>query len=423
MSPYGPWLELALAAAMGLLVGLERERASQGQSFAGVRTFTLFATTGALTGLLAPALGLWLVPAATLAIAALVTAGYVVTAADHKERGATSEVAALAVYFIGLLATTPVAPLQGSRHVFVVALGVGVTALLSVKPRLHAFANRLTREDHLATLQFILAAAVILPLVPNRPYGPLDALNPYHVVLMVVLIAGIGFVGYVASRLLGPGRGLGLTGIVGGLVSSTAITLAMSGRARREPALARACALSVILACTVMVARILAAVAVVNPALIWHLVRPMAAMLTVGLLWALVLWRRGRHAPASAADVPLQNPFQLQQAVVFGLVFAAVLFVSKLANHYAGDAGLYLAGLVAGIADVDAIVLSMASLSGDSVTPTVAATVILIGTGSNTLVKAALAFSLGGRSYGARVAACLAAMLAAGTLALLPDWL
>ncbi|MEZ4268687.1 MAG: MgtC/SapB family protein [Myxococcota bacterium] len=423
MSPYGPWLELALAAAMGLLVGLERERASQGQSFAGIRTFTLFATTGALVGLLTPALGTWLVAASTLAVAALVTAGYVVTARDEKERGATSEIAALIVFFIGLLATTPIASLQGFRHAFVVALGIGVTGLLSVKPRLHAFANRLSREDLLATLQFILAAAVVLPLVPDRAMGPLDAFNPYHVVLMVVLIAGIGFLGYIASRLLGPGRGLGVTGIVGGLVSSTAITLAMSGRARREPALARVCALSVILACTVMLARILATVAVVNPDLVWLLISPVAAMLAVGVLWALILWRRGRTEKLATADIPLKNPFQLQQAAIFGLVFAAVLFISKLANHYAGDAGLYLAGLVAGAADVDAVVLSMASLSGDTVDPKVAATVILIGTGSNTIVKAALATSLGGLAYGARVAACLLAMLAAGGLALLPAWL
>ncbi len=422
MSPYGPWLELALAAAMGLLVGLERERASKGLSFAGIRTFTLFATTGALVGLLTPALGSWLVAASTLAVAALVTAGYVVTTRQENERGATSEIAALLVFFIGLLATTPVASLQGFRHVFVVGLGIGVTALLSIKPRLHAFANRLTREDLLATLQFILAAAVILPLVPNRAVGPMDAFNPYHVVLMVVLIAGIGFVGYIASRLLGPGRGLGVTGLVGGLVSSTAITLAMSGRARREPALARACALSVILACTVMFARILATVAVVNPDLVWLLINPMAAMLAVGVLWALVLWRRGRADKLATTDTRLKNPFQLQQAALFGLIFAAVLFVSKLANRYAGDAGLYLAGLVAGFADVNAVVLSMASLSGDSVDPQVAATVILIGTGSNTLVKAALALSLGGLAYGARVAAGLLAMLAAGALVLLLTW-
>lgn len=423
ISPYGPWLELLLAAAMGLLVGLERERASQGRGFAGIRTFTLFAVTGALVGILRPELGLWAVPAAVLGISALVTAAYVTARRGGDDPGATSEVAALLVFFIGLLATTPVAALQGFRHVFVVALGVGVTALLSVKPRLHAFASRVTREDLLATLQFILAAAVVLPLVPDRSYGPLDAFNPYHVVLMVVLVAGIGFVGYVAGRLLGPGRGLGVTGIVGGLVSSTAITLAMSGRARREPALSRLCALSVILACTVMYARVVAAVAVVNRPLVWLVVRPLAAMFAVGVIWALVLWRRGRHDAPATADVQLQNPFQLQQAVIFGLVFAAVLFVSKVADHYAGDAGLYLAGLLAGLADVDAITLSMASLAGDTVPPPVAAAVILIGTASNMMVKGALAASIGGLAFGARVAGCLLAMLAAGALAMLPSWL
>lgn len=423
MSPYGPWLEIALAAAMGLLVGLERERASQGTSFAGIRTFTLFAVTGALTGLLAPVVGAWLIPAGLLGVTALVTAAYAAAARKDAELGATSEIAAVLVFLTGVLATTPVPALQGFRLVFVVALGVGTTALLSVKPRLHAFANRISREDLLATLQFILAAAVILPLVPNRDFGPMAAFNPYHVVLMVVLIAGIGFVGYVAGRLLGPGRGLGVTGIVGGLVSSTAITLAMSGRAHREPHLARACALSVILACTVMYARVLAAVAVVNTDLLWLLTRPMAAMFAVGVVWALVLWRRGRNDTATTANVDLKNPFQLQQAVIFGLVFALVLFLSKVANHYAGDAGLYLAGAVAGVADVDAIMLSMASLAGDTVPHPVAATVILIATGSNVLVKGALATSIGGLAYGARVVSCLVAMLVAGAVALLPQWL
>lgn len=423
MSPYGPWIELALAAAVGLLVGLERERDSEGQSFAGIRTFTLFAVIGALAGILAPAVGAWLIPAGLLGVTALVTAVYSVAARKDAELGATSEIAAVLVFLLGVLATTPVPALQGFRLVFVVALGVGITALLSVKPRLHAFVSRVSREDLLATLQFIVAAAVVLPLVPDRAFGPMDAFNPHHVVLMVVLIAGIGFVGYVAGRLLGPGRGLGVTGIVGGLVSSTAITLAMSGRAHREPRLARACALSVILACTVMYARVVVAVAVVNTELVWLLLPSMAAMFAVGVIWALVLWWRGRNDITTTAHVDLKNPFQLQQAVVFGLVFALVYFLSKVADHYAGDAGLYFAGAVAGVADVGAIMLSMASLAGDGITYPVAATVILIATGSNIVVKAALATSIGGLAYGARVASCLLAMLVVGALTLLPQWL
>ena len=224
-------------------------------------------------------------------------------------------------------------------------------------------AEKARKDDVYATLKFLIVAVVVLPLLPNQTFGPLDVLNPFKVGLMVVLIAGIDFVGYVAVRVLGPGRGLGLTGIVGGLASSTAVTLSVSGRAKEEPALAPSCALAAITASTIMVPRVLLEVAVVHRPLVQDLAKPLAAMTLGGVVAVWIFYRRSRSATGRSADLKLQNPFELTSALKWGLVFVVVLFAAKLLQSLFGESGVYLAGLVAGASDVDAITLSMASLT------------------------------------------------------------
>jgi uncharacterized membrane protein (DUF4010 family) len=215
-------------------------------------------------------------------------------------------------------------------------------------------------------------------------------------------------------RLLGPRRGLALTGVVGGLVSSTAVTLSMAGRARERPELADSAALAVLLACTIMFARVLGIVAMVNPALAGALLFPMIGAALAGLLASLALWLRSRHGAAGEAAVPVANPFELGQALEFALLFAVVLLGSKFAATRLGAAGTYAAGVLAGSTDVDAITLSMAQLAGVEVAPRVAATTIFLGTASNTVVKAVMAATVGGRPFARRTTLGLAAMLLAG---------
>jgi uncharacterized membrane protein (DUF4010 family) len=231
-------------------------------------------------------------------------------------------------------------------------------------------------------------------------------------------------VGYVAIRAVGPGRGLGLMGIVGGLASSTAVTISSSRLAGKEPVLAASCALAIVSASTIMFGRVLAMVAVVHPPMVVALAIPLGAMTLAGGLVALILLLRSRRDPKATAEVKVSNPFELWSAIKFGLIFTAVIFVSKAATIYLGSGGTYLASLLAGTTDVDAITLSMANLAKEaSVTADVASTSIMLGIGANTVVKAGLALSIGGWVFGRRVLPAFVAMMIGGGLGVAALWL
>lgn len=425
MDQLEPFASLGAALAVGLLIGLEREQSApeadaEATFLGGVRTYPLVALGAAVGALLVPLFGIWIL----LGVLAAQVAFQVVAFADDVRRGAgrglTTEAAFLLTFLLGALAGSRGLIEPVSRKVVVVlSVGVVATLLLSAKAPLHAFVGKATRADVFATLKFLIVAVVVLPLLPDATYGPLDVLNPHEIGLMIVLIAGIGFVGYVAIRILGSGRGLGVTGLLGGLVSSTAVTLSMSSRARTDRALAPICAMAVILASTVMFGRIAAEVAVVNRALLPGLLVPLGAMAGAGALAAGLLFRGAQRAQSGAAEVTFANPFELSSAVKFGLLYAAILFASKAATVYFGASVVYLAGALAGATDVDAITLSMASLAGQGeLEPRVAITTILIGAGTNTCVKGGLATVLGGWAFGRMLIFPLAGVLLAGGLAL-----
>jgi uncharacterized membrane protein (DUF4010 family) len=419
MTGYDPYVSLGLAAVAGLLIGLERERSAPDDArdtfIGGARTHPLFALVGGVATLAAQALGGWLVALPLAALVALLVVSYQGDVRRDRSRGITSEAAFLLSYLLGVLACTS-GVIEPVMHKVLVVAGAAVVAtfLLSAKPTTHRLAHTLSREDVASTLKFLVVAVVILPLLPDRTYGPLDVLNPFTVGGMMVLISALSFAGYVAIRLLGPQRGLGLTGVVGGLVSSTAVTLSMSGRARERPEVAGPATLAVVLASTIMFVRVLVIVAVVSPSLVPVLAWPMAGGALGGVVASLVLWRGSRTAPTGGGAVTFSNPFELGRALQFALLFAVVLLGTKFAAVHLGTAGTYAAGLLAGSTDVDAITLSMAKLAGGPVSPHVAATTIFLGSASNTAVKAALASTLGGGPFGRRVAVALGAMLAAG---------
>ncbi len=432
MERYEPFVSLGVALLLGLLIGFEREQsapeepAERRRSFVGgARTYPLVSLTGALSMLLVPKLGAGVVLVAFGVIFVFLAVAYADDLKRGGDRGVTSETAFLITFLLGAIATSRdvIEPLD-RRVVLLSAATVVVTLLLSAKPRIHALAAKASKDDIYATLKFLIVAVVVLPLLPNETFGPLDVLNPFKIGLMVVLIAGIDFVGYVAVRALGAGRGLGLTGIVGGLASSTAVTLSVSGRAKQEPALAASCALAVIIASTVMVPRVLIEVSVVNSALVPDLLWPLSAMTAGGAVAIGVFYRRSRKVAAKSTGLELQNPFELSSALKWGLVFVVVLFAARLASQLFGERGTYLAGLIAGATDVDAITLSMASLAkSGEVEPRVAVTTIMIGAASNTIVKGVMATVIGGRAYGKLVLAGFGGMLAAGAAGLVAVWL
>ncbi|MFO0548925.1 MAG: MgtC/SapB family protein [Polyangiaceae bacterium] len=413
--------------AAGLLIGLEREQARatpEGGSFVGgPRSHALIGLFGGVTALLAAVVTPWLVPAGLIAVTVLVAVSYADDVRAGRDQGLTTEAATLVTFVLGVLAASQRVMESDSRRLtLVAALAVTVTLLLSARPWLKSLIERVSRDDLYAVVKFLIVAVVVLPLLPNRTYGPLDVLNPFKVGLMVVLIAGLGFVGYVASRVLGEGRGFAVTAILGGMVSSTAVTLSFAGRAKASATLARPAAIAIVLASTIMFVRVLVEVLAVYPPLARTLVGPIAAMATVGVAGCATLYFSRRAAQVGdggkAPAVALSNPFELSSAVRFGALFAVILVICKAAQVYAGGTGMYLAAALAGTTDVDAITLSTASLAKEGgVEASTAVNTILIGAASNTLVKATMTAVVGGLRVAVAVLATFGAMLLVGALA------
>ncbi len=428
MENFEPFVSLGIALAAGLLIGMERQQSSSeedGSFLGGARTHPLFALVGASSMLLSRQVGVAAVVLGFLSVSAFLVVSYVDDVRRGKDRGLTSEVSFLLSFCLGALALSQgvIEPLD--RKVIVVAsLAVTISLLLSIKPSLHSVLQKASKEDVFATLKFLVVAVIVLPLLPNTTMGPLGVINPYKVGMMVVLIAGISFVGYFAIRILGARRGLGLTGMVGGLVSSTAVTLTFSGRAKTETTLHASFALAVVLASTIMFCRVLLTVFVVNAELLPRLAIPMGAMAAGGLLSAAVLYRRQRKNEAAATgEVKFSNPFELSSAVKFAGLFTLILLASKAATTYFGTGAIYLTGLLAGTTDVDAITLSMAGLAKQDLTPEVAVTTILIAVGSNTVVKGAMATVVGGWAYGKTIAMAFGTSMVMGALGVGAMWL
>lgn len=406
-------LRLGAALGLGLLLGLERERSREPDgTFGGVRTFALVTLLGALctvvsTEIQLPALAI----VAFLGLAALLVTSYVATS-DRGHLGLTSEITALLAFLVGVLCAS------GWIHLAAIA-AVSSTMLLALKHWLHRLARLVEPADVEATLKFAIITVIVLPLLPDRPLGPppFDVLNPQRLWWMVVLIAGIDFVGYVLVKVLGAEHGLGLAGLLGGLVSSTAATLGLARRSRDVPAHARDLALPVLLAWTVMLVRIWILVSVAHPPLGRALLVPTAAMGVVSLLVCGWLWWATRSEERGSVTVGA-NPFELGTALRFGAVYAVVLIVVRIAEQRLGESGLYLAGAIAGLTDTDAVALSMASLAGSQPTSLQAAAhTVLVAMLANTVAKAALCVGLGAPGLRRAIVPAAVALVVVGVAA------
>lgn len=419
---------LGLATAAGLLIGLERQRSApqdrRVESFlGGARTHPLVALAGGLSALAARELGVAALVVPFAGLVALVLLDYAGEVYRDRERGLTSEVAMVLTFLLGVLSVSEraLSPLS-TRALVILAVAVVTAFLLSAKPTIHPLVSRISAQELASALGLLVLAVVVLPLLPDRTYGPYDALNPFQIGVLIVLISAISFAGYAGMRVLGPRRGLGLTGLLGGLVSSTAVTLAMSSHAREKPAIADSAALAVMLASTMMFVRVMVVVGLVNPSLLGWVAYPMAAAAAGGAGTSFVLWRRSRTVAAATGPVAFSNPLEIATAIRFAAVFAVVLVGAKAATVHLGEAGAYVAGVVAGSTDVDAITLSMARLSGRDLSPRVASTAIFLGTASNTVVKGAMSLVAGGWPFGRRILAAQLVTLTVGATGLALAW-
>ena len=342
-----------IAILLGTLIGVERERSGAG--IAGMRTIALVSLFGAGIAFVGQHLdNSWLIGVGLLVVTALYIMGVLSQSRRESPAGMTTAAAMLVSYLCGNLVALGFIPLA-------IAISFATTTILYFKPHLHAFSRKLEPRDIYAVFQFGLVSFIILPILPDEAYGPFDAINFQNIWLMVVFISGLSLVGYVVMKLVGQRWGGPMLGVLGGIVSSTATTLAFSRHASKNHEFSRMAAVVVILASAVVMARIGVLVTVLNPELMLSLSLPLILMLLAGLLVAALAWR---HASSGNSPVPEpKNPAELKGAVIFGVIYGLVLLATSAGNHYFGTEGVYLVSFVSGLTDVDAVVLTNARLA------------------------------------------------------------
>ena len=404
---------LAIALAIGFVVGVERgwqsRQTREGLRTAGVRTFACVGLFGGLASLLADELGAGVLGVALLALAALVTVAYWLTARESGDYGTTTEIALLLTFGLGALAV------RGYESE-AVAVAVVIAAVLGFKRELHASLERLDRREIAATLQLLVIAAVVLPLLPDRELGPWQALNPRGIGFLVLLIATISYVGWFLTRWLGARRGILLTSVLGGISSSTAVTISYARMARSGGGDLALLGAGIALAAGTMAVRLLVVVGAVQRSLVPRIAVPLALLALVPVAAALVVARRNARSKGGA-HVALRNPLDLESALAWGAILSVIFVAVRAAQAWLGSPGIYAISAFSGIADVDAVSLSLARSAGGPVAMDVAANGILLAAFVNTTMKGVLAGAIGGRALALRCAPILAAALAAGLAA------
>lgn len=390
-----------VALAIGLLLGFERERSHHRELPAGSRSFALLALVGAV----AASFGTWTVVVGLAGVVAMLALAYFRTSADDP--GTTTEIAAVVAYLLGALAYT--------RPGLAVALAVVVAVLLVSKGRIHRFAREIVSEIELEdAIKFFVVAFVILPLLPDQGVGPYGVLNPAKIWLLVVLLTGIGWVGYIGVRALGPQRGLLVTGLAGGFVSATATTASM-GRVSRTVAGVRAPLAGALLASLATFVQLLVVIGLVDVEVLRRLWLPVLAGLLVLLVVAALVYRGASVVPDQDAAEPDEphpipgRPFALRPALILAAVLTGALLVGRWGAEVLGPRGAVLAAFAAGLADAHAGSVAAASLAakGD-ITVDTALISVAAALGSNLIVKTVLAFTAGGRRFGIGFLAAMA---------------
>lgn len=399
------FVTLGIALGLGLLVGLQREHVAS--PLGGIRTFPLITILGSACALLAQSFGGWVLAAGVVAVASLIIVGNIIEVrSGTRAPGLTTEIAMLLMFAVGAYLVI------GSREI-AIAIGSGVAILLQFKGELHGIARKLGKEDLKAMMQFALISFIILPILPNRTYGPYDVLNPRKTWLMVVLIVGISLTGYVAYKFLGAKAGLILGGILGGLISSTATTVSYARRTRESPSLASVGALIIVIASTILYLRILVEIATVAPQFVWIAGPPIIVMVLLLALAAAGLWFWARHEKNTLPEQG--NPSELKAALVFALIYSAVLFAVAAVKENFGQQGLFIVAILSGLTDVDAITLSISQLVGNSRLDASAGWRLIVSASlSNLVFKGAIVGVLGGRQLLKRILVPFSVVLAGG---------
>ncbi|MFI5315310.1 MAG: MgtC/SapB family protein [Myxococcota bacterium] len=411
-------LRLGVALALGLVIGVERGWQSRAEDSRvrslGMRTFGLAGLLGAVIGSLAEGGGGWLLGLALVGLSGFAAVTYVLSARASGDHGATTELALLVTFALGALAAS-------GREMEAAGAAVATALLLGSKTRLHRFVEALDEHELMAALQLLLVALVVLPMLPDRDFGPWGALNPRVLAELVLLVSGLSFAGYVSIKLLGARRGTLATAVFGGLTSSTAVTLAFARAAREAPESAALLGAGIGLAAATMALRLGLIACVVAPQLLRPLAPTLAVLAAVPIAAASAIALRTR-ARATGESIPLHNPLQLELALLWASLLALLSILSHALHEWLGAAGIYALAATSGLADVDAVSLSLARMVPQSLGAELAARAITCAALANTAAKAALAAFVGGPKLARSGGAILFATLCAGALAAVVAW-
>ncbi|MCP5349333.1 MAG: MgtC/SapB family protein [Pseudomonadales bacterium] len=409
---------LTTALGIGVLIGLERgwkqRQAGDGERIAGVRTFALIGLLGGSSAILAEQLGPLVLSLVFLGLAGVWAAVYVSNLRNGShDVGITSLVAGLLTFVLGALTAL-------GDVMIAVAAAVVTTLLLSYKPRIHRWVGALDADELHAILKLLLISVVLLPILPDQGYGPWQALNPFTIWWMVVLIAAISFVGYFSIRIGGTRRGILFAGLFGGLASSTAVSLNFSRQVKHDRARAEVFAPGILLACGTMFPRMAIVATLINSRLLQPLLLPATLMTLVIALPILYRWRRLTSSTTPKLESVIDNPLEIGSALAFGALLGLVFLLSEALQQWVGETGLLALAAASGLSDVDAITLTLAQESQQDIQLEVAATGILIAATVNGLVKGGMAYLIGGRVLGVQVGVPL---LLSGIVGLCSAWL
>lgn len=409
---------LLVSACLGALVGLIRQWSEQQErapdeegGLAGLRTFVLMAVLGYASAVVGEGGHSFLFPVMLLLVGAFMVAAQF-RCGDEVRPGQTTFVASMLTFIVGGL-------VNAGQMRLAVAIAAGTMVVLGAKQATHDWTRRFTAEDVRSALQFAAVTGVILPVFPDRGYGPLGAFNPHSIWMMVVLISGLGFLGYILMRFLGARAGILATGLVGGLASSTATTLAFSRKSRDDPKVAADCALSVALACIMMLVRVCVLLFAVNRGLAMRCMPALGIMALPTLIFAGRAWLVHRGGREKIETPALSNPLGLWTAIQFALLYAVVTLLVKATTHFHTEGGLFLVSFISGLTDMDAIALSVGNqVAGDAVAIGAGARAVVIAAVANTIVKGGMALLLGAGGFRRSIGIVLGATALGGLVAM-----
>lgn len=374
------WLfqKIAIAILIGIFIGVERERKKKpGEKyFGGIRTFPLVALFGFLSAMISSFTHIYLYAFFFVIFGVTISISYYF-AAERGEIGGTTEIALFIVFILGSI-------VYWEMLIVAAAIAIVVQIFLAFKTELRTFAGEINQEDIIAAIKFLVLTIIILPILPNKEYGPFNAFNPHKIWLIIILIATVSFSGYILFKIIGMNKGIFLLSVLGGIASSTALTLSFTQRSKEVKDLSRNLAAGIILASSIMFPRLLFIIFVANQKMVPDLVLPFLFFMTVGVITSAFIWEKSSK---QMNNIVLSNPFKIMFALKFGLIFMVILFFAKISQYYFGNQGVYVSGFFSGFADLDAIALSLAELAGKLISVKVAVVTLVLASFANTVVK------------------------------------